>query len=272
MGAFLFLLALGLAVVVIVATAPLRTRARRTRLRARAFPEPWRALLRRDVCLYRRAPEAVRTQLHGHIHVFLAEKTFYGCGGQTVTQTMRLIIAAQACLLLLNRATDYFPGLQAILVYPSAFIAPHESRDGAGVHTLHEEILSGESWHLGKVVLAWDEVFENAKEGSDRNVVLHEFAHQLDEEDGGADGAPVLESASDYEAWSRIFNEEFQALRDREDAVRPEVIDPYAGENPAEFFAVATETFFTEPVGLREQHPKLYEALERYYRVDPSRW
>jgi Mlc titration factor MtfA (ptsG expression regulator) len=250
---------------------------RRNRIRNRPFPSDWRDLLVRRYPLYSRLPPADRRELEGLIQVFLAEKRFEGCGGQEITDEVRVLIAAQACLLLLHRETDCYPRLHSILVYPSSYVAPtwHLETDGMTI-TEGAQVRGGESWAHGTVVLAWDGVFAGAVElEKNRNLVLHEFAHQLDEEDGRADGAPFL-SGPDlrqihyrYQAWARVLNAEFQQLRHAAEAGRETVLDTYGAQNPAEFFAVATECFFERPRRLLERHPALYAELKQFYRQDP---
>jgi len=227
--------------------------------------------------MYSRLPPAERWELEGHIHVFLAEKLFEGCGGQEITDEVRVLIAAQACLLLLHRDTDYYPSLRSILVYPSSYIARtwRLENDGRTI-TEGDQARGGESWPHGTVVLAWDGAIAGALElDRNRNLVLHEFAHQLDQEDGIVDGAPLLEGATFsqmrhcYQMWARVLSAEFQQLRRAAEDGRETVLYTYGAQNPAEFFAVATECFFEKPGQLKEQHPALYAELKEFYRQDP---
>jgi len=248
---------------------------RRERIRSRPFPSEWRDLLVRRYPLYSRLSPADRQELEGWIRVFLAEKRFEGCGGQEITDEVRVLIAAQACLLLLHRDTECYPLLHSILVYPSSYVAKtwHRERDG----TITEEFQArgGESWPHGTVVLAWDGAFAGAVElNKGRNLVLHEFAHQLDEEDGMADGAPLLSGSvwqvhHRYQTWAKVLSEEFQQLRRAAADGQETVLDTYGAQNPAEFFAVATETFFEKPGRLMGRHPALYAQLKEFYRQDP---
>lgn len=250
---------------------------RQDRIRNQPFPSEWRDLLRRRYSMYLRLPPADRAELEGHIQVFLAGKHFEGCGGQEITDDVRVLIAAQACLLLLHRETDCYPRLRSILVYPSSYVAPiwRLETDGRTI-TEGYQVRGGESWAHGTVVLAWDGVFAGAVElDKDRNLVLHEFAHQLDEEDGRADGAPLLAGSSlrqihhRYQTWARVLNQEFQQLRRAAEDGRETVLDTYGAQNPAEFFAVATECFFENPGLLRQRHPALYSELKEFYKQDP---
>jgi Mlc titration factor MtfA (ptsG expression regulator) len=250
---------------------------RRDRIRSRPFPSAWRDLLMRRYPLYSRLSAADRQELEGHVQVFLAEKRFEGCGGQEITDEVRVLIAAQACLLLLHRDTDGYPLLHSILVYPSSYVATTWHRENDGAITEEIQARGGESWPHGAVVLAWDDAFAGAVElNKGRNLVLHEFAHQLDEEDGAADGAPLLTGSANlwqvhhrYQTWARVLSEEFQQLRRAAADGQETVLDTYGAKNPAEFFAVATETFFEKPGRLQERHPALYDQLKEFYRQDP---
>lgn len=246
------------------------TRRRRAALRATPLSEELHAIIRRNVPYVARLPAADREELAGHIQAFLAEKHFEGCGGLELTDEIRVTIAAQACVLLLHGDTDYFARLVSILVYPSAYVAPGGAHIGGGVISDQEQTRLGESWTSGVVVLGWDSVLAGTRDMHDgRNVVLHEFAHQLDQEDGASDGAPILSHRSRYATWARVLSREFDALVASTQRHRS-VIDPYGATNPAEFFAVITETFFEKPRQLQSRHPELYAELRTFYRQDPA--
>jgi Mlc titration factor MtfA (ptsG expression regulator) len=250
----------------------LRSR-RREQLRKTPFPMEWERILNERLRLYRRIPERLKRELRKHILIFLAEKRFFGCGGLEITDAMRVLIAAQACLLILNRKTDYYRKLRSILVYPSAFIVNREIVDEAGVHTSWREPRIGESWEVGRVIISWDEVEPDEWDRErGENVVLHEFAHQLDEEDGIANGTPVLGAGVRYDVWAQVLGAEYRALREKVTRGEATLIDPYGAEDAGEFFASATECFFERPGPLCEQHPTLYATLRDYYRVDPAVW
>lgn len=239
--------------------------------RSRPFPEAWSEILRRNSPLYDRLPDHDKAELHGHIQVFLAEKHFEGCGGLELTDEIKVTIAGQACMLLLHRETDYFRKLITILVYPSAYKAEGREHVGGGLVLESEQVRLGEAWVDGVVVLSWDDVQRGAFDPRDgQNVVLHEFAHQLDQEDGAADGAPPLRNRGKYAAWSRILGHDFKELREADKAGRKTVLDGYGATNPAEFFAVATECFFEKPAKLKKKHPELYDQLRAYYHLDPD--
>jgi len=218
-----------------------------------------------------RLPVDLRAELHGHVNVFLDEKTFVGCNGMQVTDEVRLTIAGYACLLQLGREPTYFPGFSSILVYPDTFVSAEVSYDGP-VEIHEESHRAGESWHRGPVVLSWSDIQEGAESDDGFNVILHEFAHKLDEEDSNTDGAPVLHDDSHYEEWAEVLTREFGALGERVRDGEYDVLDDYALESPPEFFAVATETFFEKPHQMQSQLPDLYAQLRKYYRIDPAGW
>ena len=236
-----------------------------------AVPDRWLAVLERNVPLYARLPECDRQELKRHILVFLAEKRFEGCAGLEMTDEIRLTIAAHACMLLLHRKTDYYPGLKSILVYPSAYVAPGARGLVGGIMLEGQDVRLGESWHRGSVVLSWDDVRRGAADVHDgQNVVFHEFAHQLDSSGGRGDSTPVLQDHSSFIAWARTLRRDYERFRRAVQHRRPEVLDEYGATNPAEFFAVATECFFERPRDLRQVHPDLYEELRRFYQQDPA--
>ena len=252
---------------------PYRRRRRRLRLLEQPFPEEWRRIIRRRVPYLRHLPADLQLQLKKHVQVFLAEKDFIGCDGLEVTDEMRITIAAQACLLILNRKTDCYPYLQQVLVYPGAFIVHMEESDEAGVVQHERHVLSGESWSQSQVILSWEDVVEGAAVIDDGfNVVIHEFAHQLDQEKGYANGAPELASRGHYASWSRVLGEEFERLRARSEAGEPSLLDDYGATDPAEFFAVVSEVFFEQPALLQTENPALYAELSRFYCVSPLTW
>ena len=243
---------------------------RRARLRRRPLSDAQRRVLEGRVGWVRQLPSGVRQELEGLVQIFLGEKHFEGCGGLVVTDEMRLVIATQACILLLGRDTDVYPGLQTILVYPHAYLARVRSSHG-GIVTEGTSVRIGEAWSRGSLVLAWDHVLRDAGDIHDgHNVVFHEFAHLLDLEDGAADGAP---SSAEPLALPRLGPRSRRRLRRSPDRVahhRPSVLDEYGTTAPAEFFAVATECFFEKPLPLERAYPALYEELRRFYRRDPA--
>lgn len=243
---------------------------RRNRLRSQPFPEEWLVVLKRNVPYYARLPLSKQQELQDSIKVFIAEKNFEGCGGIEMTDEIKVTIAAYACILLLNRRHDFYPRLQSILVYPDAYPVT-VVRSGPGDMLIEgHEVRAGESWHTGAIVLSWSHILHRPGDPAAHNVVLHEFAHQLDQEDGAANGAPLLPRSSMYASWARILGREYEALQRDADAGRHTVLDKYGATDPAEFFAVATECFFENPQQFRERHPELYDELKQYYRQDPA--
>ena len=245
---------------------------RRSRLRARPAPKAWRVILERNLPVFSRLTKEDQDELLGHVHVFLAEKHFEGAGGLTLTEEIKVTIAAQACLLLLHRDTDYYPELTSIIVYPTSYIADEERHIGGGVWEEGGEHRLGHTGErLGAIVLSWDDVRHGASEPHDgKNLVLHEFAHQLDFENRSGDGTPVLNSSGEYRAWARVMSHEFEQLRDALEAGDDTFLDDYGATNPAEFFAVITEAFFERPRALRRNHPALFMQLQRFYQQDPT--
>ncbi len=244
---------------------------RRKRLMQVPFPDDWLKIIERNVLYFHCLSPEEQRKLLGLVRVFLAEKRFEGCGGLEITDEILLTIAAQACILLLNLDADFYPKLRSILVYPNAFVAPIVSRHPEGTVSEGPQARLGESWSQGNVVLSWGDVLRGTmNRGDGRNVVIHEFAHQLDSETGVCNGAPLLPSPSMYEEWSRVFGREYQALVDSAEQGRITVIDKYGATSPAELFAVVTECFFEKPLELESSHPELYEQLRTYYGQDSA--
>jgi Mlc titration factor MtfA (ptsG expression regulator) len=237
------------------------------------MPAGFIAILMRNIPIYSRMPAPLQEQLHKLVQQFLHQKKFVGCEGFGIDDEVCVTIAGQACLLLLNRPSRVFPGLHTVLVYPTAFLVPRNHVDAAGVVTETRQDLLGESWGDGRVVLSWDHVRRGAHDWSDgQNVVLHEFAHQLDSESGSNNGAPYLGSQSSYRSWAAVLSRDFANLRADAMEHHQSVLDHYGATSPAEFFAVATETFFEKPYQMAERHPALFAEFGKYYRVDPREW
>lgn len=240
-------------------------------MQARPFPKKWLELIQRHIVFFRRLSAGDRAELLGHIQVFLAEKRFEGCGGFAITDEVRVTIAAQACLLLLHRGTDYFPNLVTILVYPLSYMV--EEKRQIGEHVWEEGTVSrlGETGRkMGSLVLSWGAVKHGAANPSDgKNVVLHEFAHQLDFENEAVDGVPGLATREQQVAWTDVMRSEYASLRAADESGIPTLLDTYGATDPAEFFAVSVEAFFEQPRALRSGHPKLYGELRTYFQQDP---
>jgi Mlc titration factor MtfA (ptsG expression regulator) len=244
---------------------------RRAAIRRRPFPEPWRGFIERNVPYVASLPAPDREALIGDVQVFLAEKHFEGCGGLSMSDEIRVTVAAQACILLLHRETEYYPNLVSILVYPTTYLVPGGRPTADGMIDEGPQARLGESWARDVVVLAWDSVLSGAADVHDgQNVVLHEFAHQLDQEDGHGDGVPVLPRRSMYLAWARVLGHDYTQLVSDLQHRHRDLIDQYGATNPAEFFAVVTETFFEKPRQLLAKHPALYLQLKEFYCQDPA--
>ena len=238
-------------------------------LSATQFPAAWQAILHQRVRFYLLLPPEDRLQLQSYIRWFIASKQFEGCEGLVITDEIRVSIAAQACLLLLHRDTPCYHRLHLIRIYP---------RDCFPVSS-HSN-MRGECWQIGVILLAWYSVRDGAADPSDGdNVVLHEFAHLLDYEDGDSDGTPLLSRQMDPTAtataraeWKQTLSLEYGAFCAEISRGTKTVLDPYGATDPSEFFAVATETFFEKPNALRQKHPHLYTALRNFYNQDPAAW
>lgn len=245
-------------------------RRRRDALRGEVFPAAWARVVERRAPWATRLDPAARARLEWLVQVFLAEVVVEGCGGMEVDEEVRVTLAVAAARLLLGLEVDAYEDLVVVRVYPSAFVAPVRRRDGLLVLE-GAEARAGESWRRGLVVLAWDAVLRGLRDPDDgHDVVLHEFAHQLDTRDGVADGAPPLPDAETYRAWAGALGTAYDALRAELARGREGLLDAYGAQDPAEFFAVATEVFFERPGRLRREEPELYAALARFYHQDPA--
>ncbi len=245
----------------------------RAQVLAEPFPEAYRALIRARVPLAEYLTGEERSKLEALVRVFVSEKNFEGAGGLELTDEMRVVIAARACLLLLHRVeldSPLYPDLASIVIYPSTYRSHERKRDGYLV-VEGDEARLGESWMRGVVVLAWDSVLAGGANPSDgHDVVLHEFAHQLDAEDGVMDGTPELDNGARYSAWSRVLGEEYAELRAAVEHHQKTNIDPYGATNGPEFFAVVVEAFFEKPLQLESKHAELYAELAAFFRFDPA--
>ncbi|GGY08787.1 hypothetical protein GJV26_05000 [Massilia dura] len=265
---------LGLTLVALAVAAPfLYPRWTLRRALSRPLPAADLAALRRYVPIHDRLGPALQERLQRHVKQFLHQKKFVGCAGLDVTDEMRVAIAGQACVLLLNRHGGVYPSLRTILLYPGAFAAARQDVGPGGVVTPFRQTMLGESWEDGRVVLSWEDAERGALAWNGQNVVLHEFAHQLDSEAGHTNGAPYLGSRENYRSWSEVLARDYEHLRRAAWlGSQDSVLDHYGATSPAEFFAVATEAFFGKPWQLAQRHPALYDELSKYYRVDPREW
>ena len=246
---------------------------RRKEIRENEFPKRWEKRIESQWPLYHRLPDLLKQNLQERIKLFLSEKQFIGCNGFEVSEDHKLFIAAQACLLIINKPFDYFDKLQTLLIYPSAFIVEHNQLLANGTITENRNINTGEAWETGKIVLSWDDAFSGMIDITDgHNVVFHEFAHLLDHTNGSANGAPLLQHASNYDQWSQTFSIAFNRLQHSINNGHQNVFDPYGATNPGEFFAVASELFFEKSKLFQQHEPELHQQLVKFYAVDPALW
>ena len=247
-------------------------------------PHHWASICQQHVRWFDRLTPADQQRLLQLARVFIDDKRFEPCGGlPEVTEEMRVIIATLACSLVLHRPPPHYPRLRSILIYPAGFDVPPDPEGFVRADPFQTtelmdaapESLIGESWLHGSVVLAWDSIVHPpAPDRRDResdNVALHEFAHQLDEQGPAGDGVPLLATRRDYESWQRVFSQAFDRLQARVQRGAPTALDPYAATDPAEFFAVATETFFERPETLLNAYPEVYQLLTDFYGFDFAR-
>jgi MtfA peptidase len=243
---------------------------RRRRLLSEPFPEEWRAALARNVIHYSYLSADEQSRLRDLLRIFAAERHWEGCGGFEINDEIKVTIAAHACMMLLGMEHDHFSSVSSILVYKSDFQLPRQHMVGSLV--VAEDVnLVGQAVYHGPVVLAWRDVRRAGRRPhSGRNVVWHEFAHQLDMLDSGVDGTPPLRSRDQLQRWQTVMTAEFEQLIEDSESGRPTLLDDYGATNEAEFFAVVTEFFFDVPGLLRDEHPQLYALLAEYYGQDPA--
>jgi MtfA peptidase len=245
---------------------------RRSKTLQQPFPREWERILALNCDFYKRLDQADQAELKRHTQILLAEKYFEGCAGLAMTDEIRVTIAGTAALLLLHRRHRYYPHLVTILVYPSRFMVEHVEVNEFGIEARDYFTNLGESWERGNVILAWDSARHGAMDARDGlNVVLHEFAHQIDAEDLDSEGAPPMDRASRVR-WAKVMQAEFSRLEAAVDAGLPTLLDPYGLENPAEFFAICVEAFFELPRELKRDHPELYAELAAWFKQDPTTW
>ena len=213
-----------------------------------------------------------RSRLKELSEAFLAEKEFSTAGGLELTDTMCVSIAVQACLPILNLGLRCYRGWVGIVVYPDEFIIPRVSEDEFGVVHEFDDIASGEAWEGGPVLISWNDA---QMAGTGYNVVIHEFAHKLDMLNGDADGLPPLPPGLTPQVWEETllaaYDDFCQQVDEAEQRGQAPLLDPYAAESPAEFFAVMSETFFEIPELLKKEYSELYTLLSRFYRQDPDK-
>jgi Mlc titration factor MtfA (ptsG expression regulator) len=249
-----------------------KIKAKREQILTQPFPDHWVKILKENVYLYNLLPIKYKTSLHNYIKVFLVEKEFIGKEGLEITEEIKLIIASQACLLLLHNPSNYFPYLKTIYVYPNLIVLNNNKQDSHKAF-LGLSSVGHKSGSDGSILLSWSDVKQDSSRIKiGQNVVLHEFAHQLDQEFGNATGTPRLPNLQDTLVWGEILAHEYQQLCSDVKRSKPTIFNPYGVTNPVEFFAVITETFFTNPLPFKNKHLLLYDQLKKYYDLDPSQW
>ncbi len=232
----------------------------------------WREILERKMSLYKILPDHLKEKLHGHINYFLKTKSFYGNEGLEITEEIKVTVAGDACLPVLMREDPIYPDFDNIFICPDVYTRTEHQRNGNVIDEVTRSS-SGVSWLNGPLLLAWKYASYGSSNKSDgENVTLHEFAHKLDGENGVTNGLPILRSKKDYKEWQVIMTREYDNLCERVDRRANRVLDAYGTTSPAEFFAVATESFFEKSVKFKKSLPDLYELLANYYELDPAQW
>jgi len=252
---------------------PLRwwRRRRQARLLCRSrIPLPLWQQLRRELIDHYHLSAQERHRLRRLSSLFLQRKQIVGAGDQQVTDYQRAVIAAQACLPILELDLSDYDGWTEIILYPDAFYAPHERIDESGLVHRQQRLLDGEAWDRGPLILSWKDARPSRRHHRlGDNVVIHECAHKLDMQNGAANGMPPLHRDMDRREWTRVFSASYRRLLRQIERHRHTAIDPYAAESPAEFFAVVSEEFFEAPARLHQAEPRVYRQLRLYYRQDP---
>ncbi len=261
------LLLVALSIIALLILAPIRRARRRRELAVQAFPAQWHQLLAARWRLYGHLPPAVLGRVQRQLQVMMAETRFYGCNGLEVTDEMRVLVLAQAALLYGNVIQDRLSDFPHVLLYPDAFVREGAMADELGLVAEERHVLLGESWEQGKVILSWADIEQDLLQLDGHNLVIHEYAHQVDGYDGVMNGTPPLGGRPAFAAWPDTMQAAYDDLCRRVDA-GDESFDPYGTTNPAEFFSVVSEYFFTLPRVLHERYPDVYRLLAAFYRLD----
>jgi Mlc titration factor MtfA (ptsG expression regulator) len=245
----------------------------RRKLLAQPFPAEWEGILRKNVGHYSRLDAAQQQTLRNIATILIAEKVWEGCGGQQITPEVQVTTAGQAALLVLAMEHDHYARVPSIIVYPTAFQLPEHDETGDEFFIDSDRIAEGQAVYRGPVILGWDQVL---REGRDpevgQNVVVHEFAHQLDFLDGQVDGVPPLETRDLAKRWQSVMAAGLADHRKALERGEETFFTEHAGENEAEFFADASEAFFCLPHDFHTEHPNVFELLLAFYRLDPRKW
>jgi Mlc titration factor MtfA (ptsG expression regulator) len=244
---------------------------RRSNLSRRKFPAEWESIVQKNVPYYNRISGNDKKEFQTHTQILLSEKTFEGCNELEITDEITVTIAAFASILLMHRQTDYYPRLTTILVYPQAYVVPNKEHLPGGVVAEGIEVREGESWSHGIVVLSWQDI-QKASKGMAKghNVVLHEFAHQIDTGFEEEENSQFLSDLRGFSNWLEGMQADFEQLKNDAIENRYTFLDKYGALNEAEFFAVATEFFFEIPKEFQKAQPNLYHKLKIFYNQDPA--
>lgn len=239
----------------------------------KAFSPEFESILKRKVRFYANLKNRKKKLLQDRMKIFMAEKIFEGCGGLTLTNEMKVVISAYACLLILEESSNYYTDLRSILVYPDDYVAPVYEMNSNGVVTEGNERRQGESWDSGSVVLSWADIKETTQSNENtHNLVIHEFAHQLDDQYGLSAGIELDGDVSSGDEWTRELAKIYMELREARQWKRDvSPLDMYGATNPAECFAVFLEAFIESPVKLQVRYRKAYRLLSDFLKIDPSR-
>jgi Mlc titration factor MtfA (ptsG expression regulator) len=247
---------------------------RRKKILASPFPGSWKKHIQNNIPYYQHLDNEEKKHLHELIQIFIAEKHWLGCNGLKMTEEIQVVIAAHACLMVLALPNDYYSNVESIYVYPTTVVSPESPTGYFEIRTAPVNgplPISGEAHERGPVILVWDEVKKETRHPEHGlNVVYHEFAHKLDMLDGSSDGTPPLATAQEYQRWKDVCSREYLQLCDRVDHGEPTFFDSYATTNESEFFAVVTESFFSNPQSMKHHHPELYRVLQDFFRQDPA--
>jgi len=246
---------------------------RRRALLAQPFPNDWLTIIEQNMRAHAALSDDEQARVRDYVRIFTAEKNWEGCGGFAMTDEVRVTIAAQTALLVLGLGEQYFDHVLSILVYPTAYVARDKKTNPWGIVTEGDSARLGEAWYRGPVIFSWNDVLAGGRGETYGNVVYHEFAHQLDMLNGhNVDGTPPLDAREQDERWKQVMRESYRRLRQACRRGEAGPIDCYGATSPAEFFAVATETFFAHAGALAEHDRELFDLLSGYYKQDPRRF
>lgn len=249
-------------------------RRRRAEISSKPFPAEWSRILSSNVVHFQYLSEQQQARLQTLVQIFVAEKNWEGCRGFEINDAVKVTTAALACLLVLGLDEIYFDNVLSILMYPDSYVANDVEITRAGVVIERGQPRLGEAWWRGPVILSWPEVLAGGRRDTPgHNLVIHEFAHQLDMMNGRmVDGTPPMESSDQLRDWVDVLEPEYRYLVRTCRSGRHGFIDCYGATNAAEFFAVLMEAFFEDPASLQGHNRRLYGTLQNYFRLDPLSW